>query len=762
MFYSQFGQDKYFSELFKDNYKGVCIEIGAYDGIVGSNTLHFENKGWECLCIEANYDAYLKCKKLRKNTLNYCVSNENNDNSIFTIFNLKDKNQSAISSLKPDLRLIQSHTDYIIDSVEQNVKSRTLTTILNNINFSRDIDFISIDTENTEIDVLNGIDFEYYNIKYLLIENNYNEDICKNYLLDKGYKKINRIAVDDIYMKDDYEFNRIKISRYFKIISAHYHQINKCDKFNSNVTDIVNDHFKEYIKDNSNNLLNITNVTFEDRYPGHVKKLFLNYETITGERCLIINELETLNWEDLLYSLRKEYLFYINPYNNNQSLGQTINHYISSNIKNDKDFTLNYLDKNYNKLYENFSLFFNLIFEYNIKYNKYFDKYKLLTNKDDSSSYEYLLDIKNTTKEIFNYELKINRVINYFDNLVGNKIKLNNTLSQNSDKNIYLHINDYNDIFDKISEINYLCMEYNIVYLNIKYQDTIKKIFKNPNILFENEEKLNKMNTIILKNYFIESEILNLYEFKPITYLCSGRLGDFLNSLSIINENYHNTGRKGILYIADENEGDRFRFGPEYAYKELYEIIMNQNYIKHFKVFNQELVDINLNKWRHFIVVPTTEYDSFYNWKNIFGNYFSINWGKHKWLNNIYYDETWSNKIIINMTEYRSARNIDRVKSIVEENKNNIYFITFDNEEYEYFINRFELNKDYVKIYLLKSLDELCVIINSCKYPYLGVSSFAVIANALFKKHTIFSSDDNFGNFTNNMVNILPHMLEFI
>jgi hypothetical protein len=114
------------------------------------------------------------------------------------------------------------------------------------------------------------------------------------------------------------------------------------------------------------------------------------------------------------------------------------------------------------------------------------------------------------------------------------------------------------------------------------------------------------------------------------------------------------------------------------------------------------------------------------------------------------------------MTTYRSATNTERVKKIISENKNNIYFITFDCDEYEYFINRYELDRNDVKLYFLKSLNELCVIINSCKYPYLGISSFAVIANALFKEHSLFSCEEYFGIFTNNMVNILPHMLEFI
>jgi len=760
MFYSQFGQDIYFNELFPENYKGVCIEIGAYDGMFGSNTLYFENKGWDCLCIEGNYDAYLKCKKIRKKSLNYCVSNENNDESVFTIFNLNDKNQSAISSLRPDERLIDSHSNLIENITIQKVKTRTLTTILNELNFCRDIDFISIDTENTEIDVLNGIDFDYYNIKYLLIENNFNEDKLENFLINKGYKKIHRIAVDDIYMKDELEFNYSKISRYFKIISAHYHTFNKCDKFNSNVTDIVENHLKEYLIDNTKNTLRVTNDIFGDRYSHHKKNFFLNYETVIGERCLVINEWQELIWDKLLNSLIEEYSFYKNPdHNRDITIGELINFTLHNQIRNNDEFTINdvKLDKRYKYLYEKYNNFFNLLIHYNKKYILSKNKYLLLNNKNDNS-YEYLIEFKNITTDIINYEIKIQRIINFFNGLF--EAKIYDCLDNKN--NIHLFIKNENEIYDKIGEINYLFIEYNKIYIHKNFKKVISSLFKNPNIIFETNEKLNTFNTIVLNKYSLNKEILSLCEFKPITYLCSGRLGDFLNSLSVINEKYHKTGRKGILYISDKNGGDIFRCSVESMHSELYDILISQNYISDFKIYNNEIVDINLNVWREFIVVPTSNYTSFYNWKNIFGNCFDVTWGEHKWLNNIYYDELWSNKVIINMTTYRSATNTERVKKIISENKNNIYFITFDCDEYEYFINRYELDRNDVKLYFLKSISELCVIINSCKYPYLGISSFAVIANALFREHSIFYCQEDFGNFTNNMVDILPHMLEFI
>ena len=45
------------------------------------------------------------------------------------------------------------------------------------------------------------VEYVALSISLLLIENNYNEPMCEEYLKQYGYKKINRIAVNDFYMK---------------------------------------------------------------------------------------------------------------------------------------------------------------------------------------------------------------------------------------------------------------------------------------------------------------------------------------------------------------------------------------------------------------------------------------------------------------------------------------------------------------------------------------------------------------------------------
>src|SRR3954469_595595 len=46
--------DHVIARYFPRNHIGTCVEVGAADGVSCSNTLHFEKRGWPCLCIEAN------------------------------------------------------------------------------------------------------------------------------------------------------------------------------------------------------------------------------------------------------------------------------------------------------------------------------------------------------------------------------------------------------------------------------------------------------------------------------------------------------------------------------------------------------------------------------------------------------------------------------------------------------------------------------------------------------------------------------------
>lgn len=199
-FYGQFETDRYISEYFPEGYIGSCMEIGACDGIFVSNSLIFEQQGWNCICVEPNKEYYTRLSKNRKLTANYACGLQDIDDVDFTIFDLQGGNQSAISSLQVDQRLVSSHTHLITDSFKEKVNIRTIDTILKEFPLIINLDFLSIDTEGTELDVLKGFDINKWKPKLFVVENNFDDPYITEYLNTFGYIKDKRIEVNDFYI----------------------------------------------------------------------------------------------------------------------------------------------------------------------------------------------------------------------------------------------------------------------------------------------------------------------------------------------------------------------------------------------------------------------------------------------------------------------------------------------------------------------------------------------------------------------------------
>ena len=213
-----------------------------------------------------------------------------------------------------------------------------------------------------------------------------------------------------------------------------------------------------------------------------------------------------------------------------------------------------------------------------------------------------------------------------------------------------------------------------------------------------------------------------------VIYISGGLLGDFFHQLSIINENYIKTNKKGILYIADI--GDTFRSGLKKTYDDLCEIVFLQEYIADFKIYNGEKYDINLSFWRH-------SYSNNTRICHLFKNIYDVEWGKHKWINNIPILKEWENKTIINTTHYRFPNEpfFEKLKDL---DLTNFVYVSNLKNEYDYFVNKTNIQINY---YSPKSLMELCIIINSCE-KFIGALSAPLSISTALHKNCVYGMED--------------------
>lgn len=156
---------------------GFYVELGAHDGITQSNTKHLELfKGWRGVLIEPSPINYrkLKINRGKRNTLFNlaCVSDDFHSSHITmkysNLMSITLEGESEILDREEYATSGRQYWDGEIHNFE--AVAETLTNILDAAFAPNEIDFLSLDVEGSEIEVLKGLDFDRYSFAYILVE----------------------------------------------------------------------------------------------------------------------------------------------------------------------------------------------------------------------------------------------------------------------------------------------------------------------------------------------------------------------------------------------------------------------------------------------------------------------------------------------------------------------------------------------------------------------------------------------------------------
>jgi GR25 family glycosyltransferase involved in LPS biosynthesis/tetratricopeptide (TPR) repeat protein len=237
------------------------------------------------------------------------------------------------------------------------------------------------------------------------------------------------------------------------------------------------------------------------------------------------------------------------------------------------------------------------------------------------------------------------------------------------------------------------------------------------------------------KNHFQERYPQEAYNL--IRYVSGGRLGDFIHQLSVIQENYIKTGKKGILYIS--NTGDHFALGLERAYADIKSLILSQEYIYEFKIHNGEQCDINLSDWRYNKLIFHTH------WHNLFKSQYDVEWGTHPWLAANNTKPEFNETILFHCSLNRFPETIDFLKLFEQYGIQNIKFITQDPLEHMKFLDRTGIELD---VYNPTSLEDFVDTVGSCKLFIGCLSSPLTYALALHKESIILLPNNHSPDIT--------------
>lgn len=200
---SQYGQDRYIAEeLFPGKTDGVFVEVGAYDGISISNTYSLEKLGWTGLLVEPNPDMEFSLLANRRAAVEMvCAGDGHGTLTYRKITGPCDVLSGLVADYDP------LHVARIYHEVASKggairdiqVPVMPLWTLLKRHGL-RIIDYLSIDTEGSELAVLRGINWRAGLIPAITVEDNYGDRSVERYLAERGYEKRARLGDDDLYV----------------------------------------------------------------------------------------------------------------------------------------------------------------------------------------------------------------------------------------------------------------------------------------------------------------------------------------------------------------------------------------------------------------------------------------------------------------------------------------------------------------------------------------------------------------------------------
>lgn len=198
-FYAQFGEDKILYELFGKKNEGICVEVGGYDGVTGSNTYFFEKLGWKCLVVEPMPNFCKKIKEVRQcEVVEVAASDKVGKVDFFVATGVE-----TLSTMERS----EDHFARIKSLSQENVEKITVNTArLDDILLERglkEIDFLTIDVEGHEKSVLAGMSFEEISPRIVIIEDNsygLDRDV-KKLMNSKSYVRFKKTGCNDWYAK---------------------------------------------------------------------------------------------------------------------------------------------------------------------------------------------------------------------------------------------------------------------------------------------------------------------------------------------------------------------------------------------------------------------------------------------------------------------------------------------------------------------------------------------------------------------------------
>lgn len=197
------GQDIFIARLLNFKKNGVFFDIGANDGVTLNNTIYFEKElGWTGVAVEPVSYIFEKLQSNRScHLINGCLSAKSGkaaflelvgDANMYSTLKIHNTGLSA-RRIRKRIKRQKSQLNEVM------VNCYTFSELVAKYNF-KEVDFLSLDIEGGELEILKSIDFNITPISVISVENNWRTPHIKNYLEFCGYIHLGTFEIDEIYL----------------------------------------------------------------------------------------------------------------------------------------------------------------------------------------------------------------------------------------------------------------------------------------------------------------------------------------------------------------------------------------------------------------------------------------------------------------------------------------------------------------------------------------------------------------------------------
>tara|TARA_Y100000591_G_scaffold282145_1_gene262332 strand:- start:489 stop:1220 length:732 start_codon:yes stop_codon:yes gene_type:complete len=201
---SQFDEDIYLNSFFAKDYIGKFVDLGCFHPTRDNNTFRFYKRRWTGINVDLNPITIELFNFFRSKDINIncAISDKKTLKKMYFVDNLSPLNtldQNHLKFLKRNFLFKNK------DFKEKKIKTENVNDILKKYKFNR-VDFLNIDLEGLEYEVIKSINFKKFKINLICIEILDHNKISRNkskkihqILKKNNFKYLKKIGVNSIF-----------------------------------------------------------------------------------------------------------------------------------------------------------------------------------------------------------------------------------------------------------------------------------------------------------------------------------------------------------------------------------------------------------------------------------------------------------------------------------------------------------------------------------------------------------------------------------